>query len=126
MGFEPDQPRSRFELVNEFKDRMAQGLEEAKSALQEAQNEYALYYNQRRDPAPDLKVGDMVWLDASDICTTRPSAKLSHCRRSLHSPPDSRQDYRESPGITGNPAGVHLDSQSRSNTANFSNSLPIS
>src|ERR1700723_2865098 len=46
--------------------------------------------------------------------------------RSLHSPPDSRQDYRESPGITGNPAGVHLDSQSRSNTANFSNSLPIS
>jgi len=33
MGFEPDQPWSRVESVNEFKDRMKDTLEEAKAAL---------------------------------------------------------------------------------------------
>jgi hypothetical protein len=30
MGFEPQQPRSKLESVNEFVDRMALGIEEAK------------------------------------------------------------------------------------------------
>jgi len=38
------------------------------------------YYNQRRSPAPIFKPGDRVYLDASDIKTTCPSPKLSHCR----------------------------------------------
>jgi hypothetical protein len=80
MGFEPDQPRSHLESVNEFKDKMAQGLEESNSAQRKMQDESALYYNRRRDPAPEFKPGDRVWLDASDIHTTRPSAKLSHRR----------------------------------------------
>jgi transposase InsO family protein len=80
MGFEPHQPRSHLESVNEFRDRMAQSLEEAKSALVKAQEEYTMYYNRRRDPAPEFKAGDKVWLDGSDIRTTRPSAKLSHRR----------------------------------------------
>jgi transposase InsO family protein len=78
MGFEPQQPRSGVESVNEFKDRMAIGLEEAKSALAKAKDEYTQYYNRRRTPAPELKPGDKVYLDASDIQTTRPSAKLAH------------------------------------------------
>jgi transposase InsO family protein len=80
MGFEPHQRPSHLESVNEFKNRMEKGLEEAKSALAKAQEEYALYYNRRRDPAPEFKPGDKVWLDSSDIRTTRPSAKLAHRR----------------------------------------------
>jgi hypothetical protein len=45
MGFEPQQPRSKLESVNEFADRMAQGLEEAKAALTKVKNEYAMYYD---------------------------------------------------------------------------------
>jgi hypothetical protein len=78
MGFEPQQPQSHMELVNEFKDRMARGLEEAKAALTKAKDKYALYYNCHRIPAPKLKPGDLVWIDGSDIQTTRPSRKLGH------------------------------------------------
>jgi transposase InsO family protein len=80
MGFEPHLRPSKLEAVNEFKDRMARGLEEAKSALVKAQEEYTLYYNRRREPAPEFKPGDKVWLDSSDIRTTRPSTKLAHRR----------------------------------------------
>jgi hypothetical protein len=80
MGFEPQQPRSHVESVNEFADRMAQSLEEAKAALAKAKDEYALYYDRRRTPAPVFTKGDKVWLDGSDIPTTCPSAKLSHRR----------------------------------------------
>jgi hypothetical protein len=59
---------------------MAQSLEEAKAALAKAKDEYALYYDCRRTPAPVFTKGDKVWLDGSDIPTTHPSAKLSHRR----------------------------------------------
>jgi hypothetical protein len=78
MGFEPDQHTSQLESVNEFKDRMTSTLEEAKAALSKSKDDMARYYNQRRVPAPEYKPGDKVYLDASDICTTRPSKKLSH------------------------------------------------
>jgi len=39
MGFEPHQPLSRFEAVNEFTDRMKDTLEEAKSALAKAKDD---------------------------------------------------------------------------------------
>ena len=78
MGFEPNQPRSHSETVKDFTDRIAKGLEESKAALAKAQSNYKLYYDRRREPTPVLKPGDKVWLDASDICTTAPSAKLSH------------------------------------------------
>jgi transposase InsO family protein len=45
MGFEPQEPRSHVESVNEFADRMAHGLEEAKAALTKAKEEYTMYYN---------------------------------------------------------------------------------
>ena len=78
MGFEPSQPPSHIEAANEFKARMERTVEEAKSALRKAKEDMARYYNQRRSPTPQYQVGDKVYLDASDIKTTRPSAKLSH------------------------------------------------
>jgi hypothetical protein len=80
MGFEPNGPRSRLEDVNDFRDRIASGVSEAQAALVKAKDEYKRYYDRRRTPAPEIKVGDRVWLDASDIHTTRPSPGLSHRR----------------------------------------------
>jgi len=80
MGFEPHQPPSHVEAVNEFTNRMKDTLEEAKSALAKAKDDMARYYNRRRSPAPTFSPGDMVYLDSKDIQTTRPSKKLSHRR----------------------------------------------
>jgi hypothetical protein len=78
MGFEPRQLPSKLETVNEFKARMASALEESKAALTKAKEDMARYYDRRRTPAPTYETGDRVYLDASDIRTTRPSNKLSH------------------------------------------------
>jgi len=66
------------ETANEFAGRMRESLEEAKAALAKAKDDMARYYNQRHDPTPEYRVGDKVYLDASDIKTTRPSKKLAH------------------------------------------------
>jgi hypothetical protein len=78
MGFEPHRPHSKLESVNEFMEGMAQGLEEANSAIAKAKDEYSMYYNRRQEPAPAFKPDDRVWLDESDIATNRPLSKLSH------------------------------------------------
>jgi hypothetical protein len=77
MGFEPHS-RVVMETANEFAERMRGSLEEAKAALAKAKDDMARYYNQRHDPTPEYQVGDKVYLDASDIKTTRPSKKLAH------------------------------------------------
>jgi len=79
MGFEPHQPPSCFEAVNEFTDRMKDTLEEAKSALAKAKDDMAQYYNRCRSPVPSFSPSDMVYLDSEDIQTTRWLKKLSHC-----------------------------------------------
>ena len=76
----PDLDRDDEDDVNEFTERMKNTLEEAKAALVKSKGDMARYYNQRRTPAPDYSPGDKVYLDASDISTTRPSQKLSHQR----------------------------------------------
>jgi hypothetical protein len=78
MGFEPQEPCSEVVEVNEFAEKMAKGLEEAKAALTKAKDEYKQYYDRRRTPAPIFKLGDMAWLDHSNIKTTHPSAKFGH------------------------------------------------
>jgi hypothetical protein len=45
IGFEPQQPCSKLELVNEFAEHMALGIEEAKAALTKAKDEYTMNYN---------------------------------------------------------------------------------
>ena len=66
------------ETVNEFTNCMRNTLEEAKAALSKAKDDMAKYYDRRRGPTPIFRPGDQVYLDASDIQTTRPSRKLSH------------------------------------------------
>jgi hypothetical protein len=78
MRCEPQQPPSTLKLANEFADRIALGIEEAKVALTKVKDEYTMYYNCRHEPAPVFAPGDRVWLDGSDIATNRPSSKLSH------------------------------------------------
>jgi Chromo (CHRromatin Organisation MOdifier) domain len=78
MGFEPDQPPSKLESVNEFTEWMKTTLEEAKAALAKSKDDMARYYNQKRTRALEYNPGDKVYLDASDIQTTRLSKKLSH------------------------------------------------
>jgi hypothetical protein len=69
MGFEPQQTRSTLESANEFAEHIALGSKEAKVALTKAKDEYTMYYNRRREPAPVFAPGDRVWLDGSDITT---------------------------------------------------------
>jgi hypothetical protein len=78
MGLEPSPP-SRLKTVNEFMDWMQSALTEARSALAKAQDDMTHYYNRRREPAPKYTPGDKVYLDGSDIQTSRPSKKLAHC-----------------------------------------------
>ena len=79
MAFELDQRQSQVESMNEFKTRTEAALEEAKAALVKKDN-MAEYYDRRRTPALEYQPGDRVFLDVSDIHTTRPSRKLSHQR----------------------------------------------
>jgi hypothetical protein len=68
------------ESVNEFRDRIASGISEAQATLVKAKEEYKQYYDRRCTLAPDIKVDNRVWLDASNILMTRPSPGLSHRR----------------------------------------------
>jgi len=79
MGFEPHQPCSRVEAMNEFADQMKATLEEAESVLTKSKDEMARYYNQHQTLALVFNPGDKVFLDASNIHITQPSKKLSHC-----------------------------------------------
>ena len=59
---------------------MEGALEEAKAALAKSKDDMAKYYDRKRTPALDYQPRDKVYLDASNIHTTRPSRKLSHQR----------------------------------------------
>jgi hypothetical protein len=79
MGFEPNQRSSKLEAINEFADRMKSSLDEAWATLAKSKEDMARYYNQRQTPAPNFAAGEKVFLDASDISTTRPTKKFAHC-----------------------------------------------
>ena len=80
IGFKPSQNPFSLETVNEFMERMKSATEEAKSAICKVQEDMTWYYNRKRTLASVFKPGDWVYLDTSDIKTTHPSLKLSHCR----------------------------------------------
>jgi len=61
-------------------ERMRAAIDEAKSAIHKAQDDMKRYYDRRRTLALVFKPGNKVFLDTSDIRTTRPSQKLSHRR----------------------------------------------
>ena len=66
--------------MNEFKEQVKDTLEEAKVVLVKSKDDMAQYYNCKRTLALEYQPGDLVYLDSSDIQTTRPSQKLSHQR----------------------------------------------
>jgi len=78
MDFKPRQQPSRLETVNEFMEQMRTAIKEAKSMIWKVQEDIACYYNQIRTPAPVFSPRDKVFLDALDIKTMHPSAKLSY------------------------------------------------
>ena len=80
MRFKLDQCWPHVESIKKFKERMEDALKEAKAALVKSKDDMVKYYNQRRTPAPEYQPRDRVYLDASNIHTTRPSRKLSHQR----------------------------------------------
>ena len=59
---------------------MEDTLNKAKAALVKSKDNMAKYYDWRRTPALEYQPRDRVYLDTSDIHTTRPSWKLSHQR----------------------------------------------
>jgi len=78
MGFKPAQSPTQVEAVSEFANCMKDTLSEAWAALAKSKDDMACYYNQHCMPAPTFAAGDKVFLDASNIHTTRPSKKLLH------------------------------------------------
>jgi len=79
MGFKPVQFSTKVEAVSEFVNCMKDTLSKAWAALAKSKDDMAPYYNQHHMPAPTFTAGDKVFLDASNIHTTCPSKKLSHC-----------------------------------------------
>ena len=79
MGFVPGQCHSHLESINKFKDWMKEALDKAKAALTKSKDNMARYCNQRHTPVPKYQPRNKVYLNTSDIQTTQPSKKLSHC-----------------------------------------------
>jgi hypothetical protein len=84
MGFEPNQPPSKVEAINEFADHMKSVPEEAHTTLAKSKDDMARYYNQCQTPAPKFRVGDKVFLDATDITMTQPTKSFTHCYLGLY------------------------------------------
>jgi hypothetical protein len=76
MGFELNGMHSADESINKFRDRIATGVSEAKATLVKAKDKFKLYYDCRHVATPEIKVGDRVWVDTSDIKTTCLSSKF--------------------------------------------------
>jgi hypothetical protein len=78
MGFEPVKSSLHVEAVNNFTNRMKDTLSKAWAALAKLKDDMVHYYNQHHEPTPTFTLGDMVFLDLSDIKTTQLSKKLLH------------------------------------------------
>ena len=75
VGLEPRKD-SNVERSSSFAEGMERSWEDTQSALRMAKEDMARYYNANRKPTPSFEVGEKVWLDASNISTTRPTKKL--------------------------------------------------
>ena len=71
-----EDPRTPIQRAETIIAKLKSALEFAQSSIATAQQLQEEYANRRRDPAPDYKVGDKVWLDLRNIHTDRPNKKL--------------------------------------------------
>src|SRR5882724_11620753 len=69
---------SCMETLNDFASWMEAGTKEACSALSQAANDMAHFYDAHHKEAPLYKVGDKVWLNGQNITITHPMKKLDH------------------------------------------------
>lgn len=81
IGFEPRRTMAMSSLpaeirAEEYANHMEDLLDVLRSEMYAAQVKYEDDANRTRLPAPVLKVGDLVWLDARHIRTKRPANKL--------------------------------------------------
>lgn len=78
MDFKPHFSQAQIKSVDEFKERMTSALTEARAMIVKVKDNMAKFYDHKHLPTLEYCIGDKVYLDASDIKTTRPSAKLTH------------------------------------------------
>ncbi|PPQ81108.1 hypothetical protein CVT24_008812 [Panaeolus cyanescens] len=67
---------SNVQSASDFAQKMADLSEESKSALQLANSSMKRHFDSRHIPAPDYQKGDLVFIDASNITSSKPSKKL--------------------------------------------------
>jgi RNase H-like domain found in reverse transcriptase/Reverse transcriptase (RNA-dependent DNA polymerase)/Integrase zinc binding domain/Integrase core domain/Aspartyl protease/Chromo (CHRromatin Organisation MOdifier) domain len=78
MGFEPpsNQGGTPSLEADEFATHMQEIIQHCQEEMTLAQAKYAEHTDDRRSPAPSYQPGDMVFLDARNLRTHRPSRKL--------------------------------------------------
>ena len=64
------------EAASDFAKRMAQTMDETRSALKLAAEDMARFYDQDHREAEVFQPGDKVWLDGRNIKTVRPTKKM--------------------------------------------------
>jgi hypothetical protein len=64
--------------TQEFAETMKKVREEAESSMKTAAETMKHFYDKRRSDSIKYKVGDLVWLEGTNIQTTRPAKKLDH------------------------------------------------
>ena len=69
---------SYMETLNDFASQMEAATKEACSALAQAPNDMACFYDAHHKEAPLYEVGVKVWLNGHNITTTHPMKKLNH------------------------------------------------
>src|SRR5882724_8845778 len=69
LGVEPLR-ESCLETLKDFTSRMNKATDKARSALSQAADDMARFYNAHRREAPLYEVGDKVWLNGQNIMTT--------------------------------------------------------
>lgn len=84
-GYHPDtgaNPRRdvKNESAEQFAERMKKIREEAQAAIEAAHATMKRYYDHKRSNSQEFKVGDLVWLEGTNIKTDRPTKKLEDKR----------------------------------------------
>lgn len=79
MGIEPRRD-VRNESAAQFADRMAKSWDDAKAALDLAAKTMKAQYDKHRRPSRSYKVGDLVWLEATNLRVNVPAKKLAERR----------------------------------------------
>jgi len=63
--------------ANLYAHRMQTIHQQARQSVEKTRKAMGRYYNRKAKQQPDFKIGDMVMLNAKNICTKRPSKKLA-------------------------------------------------